>query len=272
MIARRIALIVLATLAPLASQTTTFAVSDHLPLAVGNSWTYEVWFYDHEPDAVTYTGYRDSESKRVTLTILKTEVLDGETYYVFSDMPTGWPPAPVHSVAGKKLRWNGNNLTEHNGTSSFSVLQFREGPEDGSVFYEYTVSPSEADGNTKVKMYVAADANGMYSSGFDLRGGTISPFSARIVRFITGYGMTYAQESYVPEADMMYPTRETFLRPVEARLASDDDDARRQTTYRIYTYKEITRASWGDTGFPEGTSETSTDRSSWGQVKERDLR
>ena len=41
-----------------------------------------------------------------------TEVIDGKTYYVLSDMPANWPPAPPHFIAGKKLRWAGTHLME----------------------------------------------------------------------------------------------------------------------------------------------------------------
>ena len=79
-------LIVLAALVPvpLAAQTTTRNVQDYLPLAVGNSWTYKHEFIDARNSRAP-TTYLTAE---FTISILRTEVIDGETYYVFSDIST----------------------------------------------------------------------------------------------------------------------------------------------------------------------------------------
>ena len=80
--------------------------SDWLPLAVGNSWTYTHKYYDYENfDVYTrWTNY-DLPQRSVwfTLSVLRTEVIDGHTYFVISDMPESWPPVPSQFIAGKKL-------------------------------------------------------------------------------------------------------------------------------------------------------------------------
>ena len=95
---------------------TDYEASDYLPLAVGNSWTYEHEYYDiglSGGGLPLYSAYLDQwpandepfRYPEVTISVLNMEVIDGKTYYVISDMPANWPPAPPHFIAGKKLRW-----------------------------------------------------------------------------------------------------------------------------------------------------------------------
>ena len=84
-----------------------YQAADYLPLAVGNSWTYEHIYLDREEPYHPGVGYYPQwptyraqwpEEPQFTITVERTEVIDGKTYYVLSAMPTGWPPAG---------RWNG---------------------------------------------------------------------------------------------------------------------------------------------------------------------
>ena len=83
------------------AQETTYRMSDYLPMVVGNSWTYYHRFFDFRlredgSGPLNPWNYPDHEAARgaFTITILRTEVIDGNTYHVFSDMPSGgWPPA-----------------------------------------------------------------------------------------------------------------------------------------------------------------------------------
>ena len=93
-----------------------YKVTDYLPLAVGNSWTYGHTYIGLYPedlediDTSEWTAY--IAPLHFTITVERTEVIDGKTYYVLSDMPADWPPAPSYFIAGKKLRWEGTNLME----------------------------------------------------------------------------------------------------------------------------------------------------------------
>ena len=71
----------------------------------------------------TYTA-QFPKSPQFTITVERTEVIDGKTYYVISDMLTNWPPAPPHFIAGKKLRWEGSHLMERTADGEQAIFRF----------------------------------------------------------------------------------------------------------------------------------------------------
>ena len=98
--------------------------SDWLPLAVGNSWTYSHDYYGG--DKSPWPNFRDPLGfiPRFTLSVLRTEVIDGHTYFVLSDMPESWPPVPPQFIAGKKLRWVGDHLMERTADGEQALFRF----------------------------------------------------------------------------------------------------------------------------------------------------
>ena len=133
---------------------TEYQASDYLPLAVGNSWTYSHELWDRKDnEGERRLGDRSQwptflETGQFTIEVLRTEELDGQTYYVISDMPSFWPPAPPHFIAGKKLRWEGTHLIEHSGSGEQALYRF-----DGADETGYTVSTDEGDNRVTVKVY-----------------------------------------------------------------------------------------------------------------------
>ena len=104
---------------------------DFVPLAVGNSWTYEHSYvngsytdegpgYDIEVrKPFEIPGYPHGEGNALppvsllwpmnsilTIEITHTERIDGQEYFVFSDAEYDWPPLPEFFWAGKKVRWS----------------------------------------------------------------------------------------------------------------------------------------------------------------------
>ena len=160
----RIAGFVLAWVIPLAAQTQT--AEQLLPLAVGNSWTYEHRYSDSRTNGDgTWVYPAGSTQAEVTISILRTEVIDGETYYVFSDPPNTLDVhRPVHFIAGKKLRWDGYNLTEHDGTTSFSLYQFDSSFDD--TWRPYSVPAGHAHGDTLVSTYSGLTRSQLRSQTF----------------------------------------------------------------------------------------------------------
>ena len=154
-------LAMLVTLGPatqIDAQEPTYRMSDYLPMVVGNSWTYYHRYFDFRlredgSGPLNPWNYPDHEAARgaFTITILRTEVIDGNTYHVFSDMPSGgWPPAPPYFLAGKKLRWDGSNLLEHDGTSEISIFRFENPPTEDFDRYTYSI-PQTRHGDTSVE-------------------------------------------------------------------------------------------------------------------------
>ena len=121
---------------------TEYQAADYLPLAVGNSWTYEHDHADRDADYSQWSTYTAQHPKtpQFTIEVVRTEELDGQTYYVICDMPANWPPAPPHFIAGKKLRWAGTHLMEHSGSGEQALYRFNGADETG-----YTVSTDEGD-------------------------------------------------------------------------------------------------------------------------------
>ena len=85
--------------------------ADYLPLEVGNSWTFSHEIHDEGVGILEEWKSFFSEDG-VTISVETTEVFEGNTYYVISDMPEAGPPAPPYFIAGRKLRWDGIYLTE----------------------------------------------------------------------------------------------------------------------------------------------------------------
>ena len=102
--------------------------SEYVPLAVGNSWTYEhsYWNNSYSGEATRYDievlkpfeipRYPHGEGNALppdslllvdrilTIEINHTERIDGREYFVFSDADYDWPPLPDFFWAGKKVR------------------------------------------------------------------------------------------------------------------------------------------------------------------------
>ena len=162
-----------------------YQASDYLPLEVGNSWTYSHKYRDIIREAEE--GYRNQwpafwaqapERPQFTIEVLYTEELDGQTYYVISEMPAWWPPAPPHFIAGKKLRWSGTQLMEHSGSSEQGLYRF-----DGADETGYTVTTDAGDERVTVK----AGLNPVPWHAFSFRGDGYGK-GLQACNFLAGYG------------------------------------------------------------------------------------
>ena len=168
---------------------TDYQASDYLPLAVGNSWTYSHKFNDLFDNSIfdRYHAYYDTIlanfetgpwPPRFTIEVLRTEIIDGKTYYVISDMPANWPPPPPHFIAGKKLRWQGTHLMERTADGEQAIFRF-----DGANEAGYAIPMVEGD--HRVEVETRTDPVALYSFGFlghDIEG-------SRACLFIKNYGI-----------------------------------------------------------------------------------
>ena len=170
----------------LPAAATDYQASDYLPLAVGNSWTYEHFYFDKEEPYYPGVGYYPQwptyraqwpEEPQFTITVERTEVIDGKTYYVISDMPAGWPPAPPHFIAGKKLRWEGTHLMERTADGEQAIYRF-----DGANETGYEIPTDERSNRVTVRF----QSESVPTHWFRFHGN----FSGRrTLGFLAGYGL-----------------------------------------------------------------------------------
>ena len=161
---------------------TEYQASDYLPLAVGNSWTYHHYYRDvvgerEEGYDDQWPAYFAQEFSAFTIEVLRTEELDGQTYYVISEMPSNWPLAPPHFIAGKKLRWEGTQLMEHSGSGEQAIFRF-----DGANRAGYDIPTVEGDNRVTVEL--SAEPVPMYTFYFHGNGE-----GGRGIGFLAGYGL-----------------------------------------------------------------------------------
>ena len=232
---KRIRLILAALLSlsgVLPAVATDYQASDYLPLAVGNSWTYRHELYDIDGrygDKIQWSAYMDQEFPQFTITVDRTEVIDGKTYYVISDMPAGWPPAPPHFIAGKKLRWEGTHLMERTADGEQAIYRF-----DGANETGYEIPTDEGSNRVTVRFQAESVSTHWFRFHGNFAGG-------RAFGFLAGYGLSRGGWSIFAED---YPQFCNDVIPLHAVLGG-----------RTVQYEDA-------------LTPTSMSSSSWGQVKQ----
>ena len=248
---------------------TEYEATDYMPLAVGNSWTFQhQWddYFDRFGSLSQWPAYlaarraADPAYPSLTITVERTEKVDGNTYYVLSGMPAKWPPAPPHFVAGKKLRWDGTRLVEHTGTGEQALYRFDGANEDG-----YSIPTTEGD--NLVKASIRQDSRWRvprYRFGFHghvwpripgLDPPEDEPFgyaTNRNVVFQANYGISWAADGLFATD---YAVFENVLRPVQATLAGATGGVTGQSGTRVVRIEDAR------------TGRTAVSPSSWGEVK-----
>ena len=254
---------------------------DYMPLAVGNSWTFvHRWsdLHDRFGSLSQWSAYVEARNSAgqadqtagtyptVTITVERAEEIDGDTYYVLSGMPSaGWPPAPPHFVAGKKLRWDGTRLVEHTGAREQALYRF-DGPDEEG----YTIPTSEGDKRVAVRILHIQPSWPVPYYQFDFQGYVWprvpwidgeedEPFpwrTGRNVGFLANYGPSWVFDGlFAPD----YAVFENVLRGIRATLTDGHgaDGTSGQSSTRVVTFED---ARYGRT--------TSVPSSSWGEVKQ----
>ena len=195
---------------------TDYAVTDYLPLAVGNSWTYHHRYSDPDADYSPWSTY-SNQNRQLTITVERAEVIDGKTYYVISEMPSNWPPAPSYFIAGKKLRWEGTHLMERTAEGEQALYRF-----DGTNKAEYAVSTDEGDTLAKVRrrptpvpMY-EFEFHGFMEEGY---------YPVGRGRFLAGYGLDRCDRTIAGTDVTYFINRMTSLRAVLGGTTVEYEDA-----------------------------------------------
>ena len=196
------ALLLLISVFCLGSGSVVAETSDFLPLAVGNSWTYEHDYYDYENDEADRQNWPDWAGAQFppqfTISVLRTEVITDTTYYVISEMPELWPPAPSYFIAGKKLRWSGDQLMERTDDGEQSLYRFSSGASGASGSSRPSYSVDTPEGYNKVTIIQSGrfffdldeGASGA-SSESETYGGPIKhfPYALGGTAFLKGFGI-----------------------------------------------------------------------------------
>ncbi len=267
--------------APLAAQEKN--VEDYLPLAVGNSWTYLHRFIDDRQNTDgSYVNPSREGRTEFTISILRTEIIEGDTYYVFSNLTSDLSvDRPDHFIGGKKLRWEGTQLMEHDGFSSFSIYHFDIPTTDSRVRY-YPIQPTLGDTLVRAAYGLRGGRNYMGQSfefegytGYRTEGGWDNGFGSwrRSVRFSEDYGLTHAEEilmdhDYTFYANVLYPVRAVIHTPQGPPNAPRNEDGLYQTSFEYDDYSCYRRGA--DLRYSRECNyspPTLTPRDSWGRIK-----
>ena len=217
----------------------TYETFEFLPLAVGNSWVYK----DDSNDEYGLLGFDDDTPLEVTVSIERTEVIDGLTYYVFSSLP-----AP---------------LMEHTGTGEISLYRFDTPGGD-----TYTIP--ETEGDKQVEFLDIEDKFGFppirifrftgYSGLDDYLAASPRRSHLRQIRFLAGYGMDWCMDRvYAGDTTaalhQLYGMRATLLVESDgggARGAASDSTAAFRTVdhwdaqNRHQKPTDLSSSSWGN--------------------------
>ncbi len=238
----------------------TYETYEFLPLAVGNSWV----FRNDSHDKYGLLGLNDGDGSpwEITISIERTEVIDGLTYYVFSSMP-GPTPNPPHCITGKKVRWSGDHLMEHTGTGEISLYRFDTAGGD-----TYTIP--ETEGDTQVEFLDIEDKFGFppirifrftgYSGLDDYLAGSPRRSHLRQIRFLAGYGMDWCMDDVnagdtTAALHQLYGIRATLLVDSDGRgasgAASDSTAAFRTVDHwdaqnRHQKSSDVSSSTWGN--------------------------
>ena len=276
---KRICLILAALLSLSGVLPAAADASDWLPLAVGNSWTYSHDYSDAENGQAKsqWTNFMDLRSTgtpRFTLSVLRTEVIDGHTYFVISDMPEYWPPVPAQFIAGKKLRWAGDHLMERTADGEQTLFRF-DGASGTSGEASYDVTTPE--GTIQVTSREIR-ANSTHSYAFIFSGGAgparvYDPYDdidygdldatgelsrprpeleARVT-FLKGFGVqTCGVEIYDYDAPLFFNVQKARHAEINGRTVTVRE-AREEAAARL-----------------KASDETSIEGNSWGEIKQEE--
>ena len=232
---------------------------------MGNSWTCGHRIndpFERLSDDWPWAAWEDANGV-FTLRVERTEEIDGETYYVLSDMPAGdWPPAPPGFIAGKKLRWKGSQLMEHTGTGEQTLFDF--GGSEG-----YKLEPTTSYPVPRFYFGFAADDLVEWLEAQDISGDDVHS-EIRNIEFLAKYGFLSVQESISLSDAGAFTNRIASWEAALIENAQGTGGTRDSTgdskVVRTVRYDDALR---GEEGTKTPIS-TSVSPSSWGQVKESD--
>jgi hypothetical protein len=190
-----------------------------LPLAVGNSWTFEHTVYDIATDY--YSGVVE-----LTIEVLSKSAVDGHDYFRLSSPPYDVPAMPRYFPSGALLRWRDDgSLALLSASGATTILQFSVLPhsyihrETGALIKAEEWSPTSRYPRPRTGFGINVD--GM------LRGGSSH------ISFSPNYGFAHAGQARFSTDYVSYDNQ---LTPVRAIIAG------RSISYAHVT--AVAAASW----------------------------
>lgn len=181
------------------AQTLPLDPKGFLPLAVGNSWTFTHRYLNDRPDLLGMSwdspayAYRDD----VQIAITHTEQLDGQTYYVFSDLDYDFPPVPSFFLAGKKVRWDDQGrLMVRGQEGEFCLYDFSH---EGT--YEI---PKQEDGVSQVNGSLGSYSSSIFFYRFVFDTDPHDVIMGRYVNFVYSFGLCYLDVGFGVEDYPVY--------------------------------------------------------------------
>ncbi len=226
----------------LPAAATDYQASDYLPLAVGNSWTYEHSLYDREDlygDKRRWSTYAAQfpETPQFTIRVERTEVIDGKTYYVISDMPADWAPAPPHFIAGKKLRWEGTHLMERTADGEQALYRF-----DGASKVGYEIVTDGVANRVTVKVHAEAVPRYFFEFWGDAYGD-----ARQGCGFRAGYGYEKCVKNIYEDTSALLINRVDALRAVLGGRTVEFEDALIPTSSSSSSWGQIKQSLFSHT-------------------------
>lgn len=230
---------------------------------------FEIPGYPYYPDMQNgFPGEPEGASAggEFTIEITHTEMIEGQEYFVFSDVEYDWPPVPNLFLAGQKVRFSdeGTLLFRWQG-QDIPLYAFRD---PNCCSPEYPVLQNE---NLPVKQFIQS----FFSSAENLRGGiewglyrmefppsllsqgSVASFGVEFreelktrpyldlgsVSFLTGYGLYYYNRWEPGHGDlgMILKSFENEIRPISAVIGGK----KLEFSYTAVEWTSIQSTSWG---------------------------
>ena len=224
--------------------------SEYVPLAVGNSWTYEHSYvngsytdegpkYDIEArKPFEIPGYPHGEgnalpprsllfSNRIlTIEITHTERIDGQEYFVFSDADYDWPPLREFFWAGKKVRWSDEGFLVFRWVGQEVPIFDFGGLINDSYSYSITLpweSAPPVDIRRRGRFYEAPQTSKLhYLVNFDWYRWEADRWwglGGRVCDFLPGYGIGRFSEAFY---GLHWPIFENILTGISANIDGEE--------------------------------------------------
>ena len=226
---------------------------------------FEIPGYPFYPDM--QNGFPDEPEgtfahREFTIEITHTEMIEGQEYFVFSDMEYDWPPVPNLFLAGQKVRfsdegtllfrWQGQDIPLYAFRDSdccspeYPVLQNENLPVKQFIdafFLSSPLDPGLIRLEPPPSLSQALAASFAASFLMEFRGEPKTPLSLGSVVFLAGYGLVYYYRWELGPGDLalFLKSFENTILPVSAVIGGK----KLEFSHTIIKWTSVQSTSWG---------------------------